>query len=349
MTDEIYMQRCLDLAALGFPEVMPNPAVGCVIVNQNKIVGEGWHKKCGGPHAEVHAINSVKDKSLLANSILYVNLEPCSHHGKTPPCVDLIIKSGIKKVVMGVKDPNPIVAGKGIEKLQQAGIEVVLNVLEKKAIELNRRFFIFHLNHRPYIILKWAQTKDGFIADRSGNSKWISNEHSRILVHKWRTEEMAIMAGTNTIRTDNPMLTARDWPGKNPVRIIIDKKRSLPANMNVFTPDAKVYIFNDHKNSVEENLHYIKTEFNNQLIQQILHHLYLENIQSIIVEGGSRLLHSFTGDGLWDEARIFISDKEFGDGIKPPEIKTKLISETQINGDRLLIYGGEEVPKVWST
>jgi diaminohydroxyphosphoribosylaminopyrimidine deaminase / 5-amino-6-(5-phosphoribosylamino)uracil reductase len=338
MPERLYMQRCLDLALQGFPAVLPNPMVGAVIICNDQVTGEGWHKKFGKEHAEVNAISSVHEKSSLKNSTLYINLEPCSHHGKTPPCTDLIIRSGIPKVIIATKDPNPVVTGKGIQQLKEAGIEVVNGILEKEACELNKRFFTFHKKKRPYIILKWAQTKDGFIAQKNGASKWISTKESRMLVHKWRTEEMGIMTGTNTVKTDNPYLTARLWPGRNPSRIIMDKKLSLPNHLNVFHPDAQVYIFNEIKDLEDSHLHYIKIAFDDILIARILEHLFQRDIQSILVEGGCRLINSFISSGLWDEARIFISKKEFGEGIPAPIIHGTLTGKEISGEDDLHVY-----------
>jgi diaminohydroxyphosphoribosylaminopyrimidine deaminase / 5-amino-6-(5-phosphoribosylamino)uracil reductase len=338
MTADQYMQRCLELASLGFPSVMPNPAVGCVIVFDDQIIGEGFHQVFGGSHAEVNALESVKDKSLLAKSTVYVSLEPCSHHGKTPPCADLLIKSKVKKVVVPITDPNPLVAGQGIAKLKNAGIEVVLGLLQKEAEELNKRFLTYYQKQRPYIILKWAQTTDGFIADQKGNSKWISNDASRLLVHKWRSEEQAILVGTNTAKTDNPQLTTRDWPGNNPLRIVIDQDLTLPKKLHLFDHKVPTIVFNSKKNSDEENLSYVQIDFGKNMPEELLRVLYEQKIQSLIVEGGSNTLQKFIDSNLWDEARVFTGEKNFGKGIAAPELNSTPISTQRIKGDLLQIF-----------
>ncbi len=237
--DELFMQRAIELAQLGIGAVSPNPRVGCLVVHDNKIIGEGWHQKFGEAHAEVNAINSVKDLSLLKESTIYVNLEPCSHEGKTPPCSDLLIKHQVKKVVIANTDTNPLVAGRGVEKLKKAGIAIMTGVLEKEGRELNRRFFTFMEKKRPYIILKWAQTSDGFIAQKNFESKWITNELSRQLVHRWRSEEDAVLVGTRTASHDNPSLTVRDWSGRNPTRIVIDRFLRLNDKLQLFDKKEK--------------------------------------------------------------------------------------------------------------
>jgi riboflavin biosynthesis protein RibD len=286
-TDEQYMSRCLQLAKQGAGMVAPNPMVGAVLVYEGRIIGEGYHGKYGEAHAEVNCINSVRntDRHLIEKSILYVSLEPCNHYGKTPPCSELIIEKKIPKVVIGCMDVYKEVAGKGILKLRNAGVEVVTEVLEKECLELNKRFFTFHQKFRPYIILKWAQSVNGKIGCKNERI-FISNEYSNRLVHKWRSEEPAILVGTNTALQDNPSLTVRLWHGKNPVRIIIDKELNLPSTLNVFNPDAKTIIYNFIKNSTEKNLVYIKLEVEN-FLNQILDSLFEMNIQSLIIEGGS--------------------------------------------------------------
>jgi diaminohydroxyphosphoribosylaminopyrimidine deaminase/5-amino-6-(5-phosphoribosylamino)uracil reductase len=338
MTIKQYMHRCLELAALGFPAVMPNPAVGCVIVYGDKIIGEGFHLAFGGPHAEVNAIESVKDKSLLEKATVYVNLEPCSHHGKTPPCADLLIKHKVKKVVVAISDPNPLVAGQGIEKLKKAGIEVVVGTLKDEASELNKRFLTYHQKKRPYIILKWAQTQDGFIAVEKGNSKWISNEASRMLVHKWRSEEQAILVGTNTAKTDNPQLTTRNWPGKDPLRIVIDSELTLPKNLHLFDHIVPTIVFNSKIDAEEPNLSYVKIDFGKNLIFEMLDKLYELKIQSVLIEGGAFTLHQFIDQKLWDEARVFTGQKNFGKGIAAPKFNAKPISKSLIKGDLLQVF-----------
>jgi diaminohydroxyphosphoribosylaminopyrimidine deaminase / 5-amino-6-(5-phosphoribosylamino)uracil reductase len=330
---ERYMQRCMELARLGLGESAPNPMVGSVIVYENKIIGEGYHHKFGEPHAEVNAINSVTDKTLLPGSTLYVNLEPCSHFGKTPPCCDLIVRNQIKRVVISNSDPNPLVKGKGLKKLKESGTEVVTDVFKKQGEELNRRFFTFHLKNRPYIILKWAQSPDGFI-DVIRNSvkpqqpNWITNEEARMLVHKWRSEEQAIMIGTNTAFIDNPRLNVRLWCGKNPTRIVIDRNLRLPQNIHLFDGSLPTIIFT--QKIVEEmekpNIEYITVPFDDYLPEHVLGELYKRNIQSLIIEGGTRLINSFVNANLWDEARVFTGQKYFNTGIEAPRLEIKSVS-----------------------
>ncbi len=330
------MLRAMELAQNGLGSVSPNPMVGCVIVHDDKIVGEGWHQKYGEIHAEVNAINSVRDQSLLTESTVYVNLEPCAHHGKTPPCADLLVKSQVKKVVIANVDSNPLVGGKGIEKLQSAGIEVETGVLTEKGRELNKRFFTFIEKKRPYVILKWAQTADGFIARKNFDSKWISGDLSRQLVHKWRAEEAGIMVGTYTAKYDNPRLDVRDWSGNNPIRVVIDKKLSLANDINLFDDSVKTLCFNFEKNKKTENIEWIKIG-SSKILNQVVNHLYSKGIQSVIVEGGAALHQSFIEANLWDEARVFKSKNSFEEGIDAARLflphKEELIGE-----DKLLVY-----------
>jgi len=335
MSDTHFMQRALELASLGLGSVSPNPMVGCVIVHEGKVIGEGFHQKYGEAHAEVNAIKDVKDHSLLRDCTAYVTLEPCAHHGKTPPCADLLISKNVGKVVIACRDPFEKVDGKGIEKLQKAGVEVQLGMLEDEAIKINKRFFTFHQQKRPYVILKWAQTKDGFLARENGDSKWISNAYSRQLVHKWRTEEAAILVGKNTAITDNPSLTARDWKGRNPTRVLLDRTLQVPQNNVLFNEEAPTIIFNTVKDHAEGTNSWIKLD--DLTPQQILAHLYEEKIQSIIIEGGSQVLNSFIESDCWDEARVFTSAKEFSEGIKAPILKGNTVGEHSIQGDKLTI------------
>jgi len=341
MKPEIYMQRCLQLAKNGFGKTYPNPMVGCVIVSNNQIIGEGWHQKAGEAHAEVHAINAVKDKSQLKKATLYVSLEPCSHHGKTPPCSDLILKYSIPKVVIGTVDPHSKVAGKGIEKLQKAGVSVEVGVLEKECRELNKRFFTFHQKKRPYIILKWAESADGFLSPTHKEARqpvWITNSYSRQLVHKWRTEEQAILAGTTTVLVDNPSLDARDWKGTNPVRIILDRFGKIPSDFTVKNKAQKTIIFTEQEIfSKDENCIYENIIFDSQLIERICAFLYSLEIQSVLVEGGAKTLTSFIEAGLWDEARVFKGAMMFKEGTKAPSINGILESIKNSNYDELLI------------
>ena len=341
--DEKYMRRCLELAQLGMARAAPNPMVGSVIVYQGKIIGEGYHHKSGQAHAEVNAINSVKDQSLLKESTIYINLEPCTHYGKTPPCADLIIEKKIPRVVIGCVDSFAKVAGKGIEKLKKANCEVKVGILEKESIHLNRRFFKFHEKKRPYIILKWAQTLDGFIdvkrnTNETPDLNWITNNLSKILVHKWRTEESAFMIGTNTARNDNPKLTVRDWNGRNPIRIVLDRNLSLNQNLQIFNSDSKTLIFNEIKSEILNNLEFIKINFDSNILNSILEILYNKEIQSIVVEGGKMLLESFINQHLWDEARIFTGNKYFYDGTKAPCFSGHLINDTMLGDSHLSFY-----------
>ncbi len=336
------MKRCIQLAKSAQGYVAPNPMVGSVIVHNNKIIGEGYHKQYGQAHAEVNAINSVKNKELLRKSSLYVNLEPCAHHGKTPPCADLIVKMQIPKVIIACVDSFAKVAGKGIEKLKKAGCDVTVGVLEKESIDLNKRFFTFHNKKRPYIILKWAETSDGFMdiersPDDHAKNYWITNELAKKLVHKWRSQEDAFMIGTNTAINDNPQLTTRDWTGKNPVRIVIDRNLKLPQNLNLFDNGAKTIVFNSKKDLISDNMEFIKINFDNSL-QEILNKLYLLNIQSIVVEGGRLLLDSFIQNNLWDEARVFVGNKKFIRGLKAPVFKHNPHKIEMIGDSKLMFF-----------
>jgi len=333
------MNRCIQLALNGMGNVAPNPMVGCVIVHNKLIIGEGYHAVFGGHHAEVVAINSVKNENLLRESTLFVNLEPCSHYGKTPPCADMIISKGIPRVVIGTTDPYELVGGKGIEKMKQAGINITVGVLADECRELNKRFFTFHQKKRPYIILKWAQTLDGFIdKERNDNEphiNWITDEKTRMLVHRWRSEEQAILTGTNTILLDDPQLTVREWQGKNPLRLVIDEKLVIPETAKVFDKASSTLIFNAIKSELKGNLEFVKIDFTENVFSQILLLLYKRNILSLIVEGGRETLQSFIDAGLWDEARVFSGNCFFFSGTRAPEIKGKLILSERIGEDNL--------------
>lgn len=340
---EKYIRRCIKLAKNGLGTTYPNPMVGSVIVYKGKIIGEGWHKKSGEPHAEVNAINSVIDKSLLKKSTIYVSLEPCSHFGKTPPCCNLIIENNIPNVVIGTIDPNIKVAGNGIEKLLEAGKKVTIGVLEAECNELNKRFFTFHQKKRPYIILKWAQSQDGFIApSKNVRNKqkpfWITNEFSRQLVHKWRSEEQAILVGTNTIIDDNPKLDVRDWTGNNPVRIVLDQNNRIPKNSHIYNNKMKTIIFSNFENANNgENTIFDIIDFEKNIAQQILKALYKHKIQSVIIEGGLQTLQTFINENLWDEARIFIGNSYFKNGTNVPIIALKNNEKKLIENDILVI------------
>ncbi|UCS94467.1 bifunctional diaminohydroxyphosphoribosylaminopyrimidine deaminase/5-amino-6-(5-phosphoribosylamino)uracil reductase RibD [Echinicola marina] len=332
-----YMLRALELAELGRGKVSPNPMVGCVIVHNNKIIGEGYHQEYGGPHAEPNAIKSVDDKELLKESTVYVSLEPCAHFGKTPPCAHLLVDKQVKKVVIAAYDSNPLVGGKGIKVLEEAGIEVVTGVLEKEARIQNKRFFTAIEKERPYVILKWAQTLDGFIARKDYDSKWISNAYSRQLVHKWRSEEDAIMVGTKTAQYDNPKLNVRDWTGRDPLRIVLDKQLSLDSNLALFDQSIPTICYNLLKDEEQENLKYVKLERDFE-IKDILADLHQRKVQSIIIEGGSHLLQKFIESELWDEARVFTGQSQFETGIAAPKISFPPLASEDIMGDRLEIF-----------
>lgn len=338
---ETYMKRCLQLAKNGLGTTYPNPLVGSVIVYNGKIIGEGWHKKAGEPHAEVHAINSVKNKELLSKSTIYVSLEPCSHFGKTPPCCDLIIQNKIPNVVIGTVDSNIKVAGNGIKRLQEASANVIVGVLEKECYELNQRFFTFHEKKRPYIILKWAETQDGFIAPLQKEEQkpvWITNLNSRQLVHKWRTEEQAILVGTQTVIDDNPQLNARDWVGNNPIRVVIDQNNRIPKTAHVFDNQIKTIVFSNKKSTPSlKNTIFEVIDFQQNIAQQIVDKLFQNQIQSVIIEGGAQTLQTFIDADLWDEARVFIGNCTFEKGVKAPILNTTPFKQEKIGTDELLI------------
>lgn len=336
------MQRCLQLAKLGAGNVAPNPMVGAVLVHDNKIIGEGYHKKYGEAHAEVNCINSVQDalKHLICESTLYVSLEPCSHFGKTPPCTDLVIKNKIPNVVIGCRDSFEAVNGSGIQRLKDAGIHVVTGILENEALELNKRFFTFHREQRPYIILKWAQSNNLKIAGPGHQRMQISNELTNRLVHKWRSEEAAIMVGTNTALHDDPSLTTRLWPGNDPLRIVIDKYLKLPLSLKLFDRSVQTIIMNTIRMEEDGNNIYYKTAENENMVAAILSILKQRNISSLIVEGGAVLLQSFIDAGCWDEARV-ITNKSMviEHGIDAPVLKNNRLSERQqLLSDELCFY-----------
>jgi diaminohydroxyphosphoribosylaminopyrimidine deaminase/5-amino-6-(5-phosphoribosylamino)uracil reductase len=336
-SDELFMLRAIELARNGAGSVSPNPLVGCVIVYENNIVGEGWHQQFGGAHAEVNAINAVKDKAILKDSVIYVNLEPCSHTGKTPPCADLLASHKVKRVVISNEDPNPLVSGKGLKKLKEAGIDVEVGVLGMESRHLNRRFFTFIEKKRPFIVLKWAQTSDGFIARENFESKWISNTSSRQLVHKWRAEEDAILVGYRTAVHDNPRLTVRDWSGKNPLRIVIDKQLNLDRSLHLLDASVPTICYNFIKQEQSPHLAFVRLEEEN-MIEQILADLYKRDVQSLIVEGGAQTINQFLSIGLWDEARVITSLKTFERGVLAPKVQLKPREREMINEDELTIF-----------
>lgn len=346
--DEKFMLRCLDLAIQGQGEVAPNPMVGAVLVHDNIIIGEGFHQSFGKSHAEPNAIRNLVRKELLHEATLYINLEPCSHFGKTPPCANLIIEKNIPKVIIGTTDPNKLVAGNGIKLLKEAGIEVITGVLENKCKALNKRFFTWHIHKRPYIILKWARSADGFIdLERPANSpvgpNWITSQTARTLVHKWRAEEQAIMVGTTTVLKDNPRLNIRDWSGKNPLRVVIDKKLKLNTHYHLLDDSQETLIFTEMAPTLsgkdvtgaKSKTRYASITFDDTAELQMLDFLYRMNIQSLIIEGGAYTLNRFIEKGLWDEARVFTGSVLFSGGVKSPEISGKSIKSHIIGNSQL--------------
>ncbi|MEJ8802471.1 bifunctional diaminohydroxyphosphoribosylaminopyrimidine deaminase/5-amino-6-(5-phosphoribosylamino)uracil reductase RibD [Pontibacter sp. H249] len=339
MSDELYMQRALELAKLGSGYTSPNPMVGCVIVHKGQIIGEGWHQKYGGPHAEVNAVAAVDDKSILPQSTVYVTLEPCSHFGKTPPCADLLISHGVKNVVICNTDPNPLVAGRGIKKLFDAGAQVKVGVLEQQGLELNKRFFTFHSQKQPFILLKWAETADGFIAGADYKQEQISGKLAQRLVHKWRSEEQAIIVGKHTALHDNPRLNTRLWSGQNPLRIVIDKQLQLPQHLHLFDRTQPTVVYNLIKQEEQENLYFVQLQEQKPLLHQIMQDLHQRSILSVMVEGGTFLLDSLLQANLWDEAIVFKSrHKILEEGIKAPLIDAHLYTTQTLGPDQLLHY-----------
>ncbi len=342
-TDEQYMQRCIELARKGAGSVAPNPMVGAVLVHNRQIIGEGWHQQYGQAHAEVNCIRNAEENGfahLITKSTIYVSLEPCAHFGKTPPCSDLIIEKMIPKVVIGCRDPFKEVDGKGIERLKAAGVEVIVDVLKDECIELNKRFFTFHQQQRPYIILKWAQTKNGKIGASGNERLLISNEFTNKLVHQWRSENAAILVGTNTALLDDPQLTNRYWPGKQPLRLVLDKELSLPASLNLFNNDAPTIIFNTKQHREEGQPRYYQLKTDASMVQQMIHALHQLRITSVIVEGGAQLLQSFIDEELWDEARIITNEQlTVEEGLTAPQLTNAAQTCEQVIGtDRIVYY-----------
>ena len=331
------MKRCIDLASRGIGYTYPNPLVGSVIVHNNKIIGEGYHAKYGESHAEVNAINSVGNKELLKESTLYVNLEPCNHHGKTPPCTEAIIKNNIKRIVIGSRDPNRLVNGSGIDKLKSSGCDVVVGVMEVECSDLNKRFFKYHKQKRPYIILKWAESRDGFISPlKSNQSKrkvnWVSGEDSKKLTHKWRSEEHSILVGVQTIIDDNPLLTTRFVDGKNPIRFVLDPNSRIPLDSKVLSEASKTIILSKEENNLIPN--YTKSS-NFENIQLIIGSLYDMKIQSVLIEGGTKTINHFLNNDSWDSIRVFKSNKNIINGIKSPNVDLSKFSKSDIGDDLL--------------
>lgn len=342
---EKYIKRCIQLAKNGLGTTYPNPMVGSVIVLKDVIIGEGWHKKAGEPHAEVHAINSVKDKVLLKNATIYVSLEPCSHFGKTPPCANLIVSSGIKNVVIGIVDSNSKVSGRGVQYLKDNGCNVIVGVLEEECYKLNKRFFTFHTKKRPFIVLKWAETKDGFIdklrdTTSENTPNWISNAYSQQYVHKMRAEEQAILVGTTTALNDNPTLNVRTWTGNNPIRVVLDKTSKIPSDYKLLSDGIKTIVFSEVKHSVDAvgNVIFERIDFSKNVPEQVCEVLFRYEIQSVIIEGGKQTLQSFIDADLWDEAYIFVGNVSFNQGLKAPELNANLVETKKFLDDVLSIY-----------
>lgn len=339
---EHYMHRCIEMARLAAGYVAPNPMVGSVLVFEDRIIGEGYHHNFGQPHAEVNCINSVKEqnKHLIQQSVIYVSLEPCAHFGKTPPCADLIIRNKIPKVVVGCRDPFELVDGKGIEKLENAGIGVITGVLENECKDLNKRFFTFHTRQRPYIILKWAQSKNHKIANKDFSRILISNEFSNRVVHKWRSEEAAIMVGTNTAFYDNPSLNTRHWTGPDPVRLVVDMNLRLTSTLQIFDKKQKTIVFNGLKDEEQDNLIFFKIEKNPSLVNPLLKACYQLNIHSILIEGGSKLLQSFINEKAWDEARVIENNTLIiDDGLPAPVLTNqRFVTFENISTDVISYY-----------
>lgn len=333
------MYRAIYLASLGLGKVEPNPMVGAVLVHDDRIIGEGFHRQFGGPHAEVHAVQDAIHRGfadVLKQSTLYVTLEPCSHYGKTPPCSDLIIQHGIPHVIIGTTDPFPIVNGSGIEKLKAAGVRVETGFLEKECAWMNRRFLTAQTLRRPHVTLKFAQTEDGFMAPPDRNPARISSLQTDILVHQWRTEEQAILVGTNTARLDNPRLNARLWKGRQPVRLVIDRKRSLPKELNLFDQSQPTIVFNEVLDRKDGSIEYIRMDFNGNPVPALLKLVFDRGLHSVLVEGGAWLLEQFILSCSWDEARIITSKKVFGSGLSSPLLNGKIVHRLSVADDQIV-------------
>lgn len=341
------MKRCLELAALGKGHVAPNPMVGAVLVHKGRVIGEGWHRQYGEAHAEVNCLANVADadKHLIPDSTMYVSLEPCAHTGKTPPCASRLVAEKVKEVIICNIDPFEKVGGKGLEILQQNNIATTTQVLDAEGKWLNRRFYTFHQQQRPYIILKWAQSANGYFAPYGNKRYQLTNAYSQVLVHKWRTEEAAIMVGTNTALADDPQLTARLWQGKQPLRIVIDRSLILPGNLKLFDNEVPTWVVNDKKEEQVSNTSYIKLDFDGDMLQALIAKLYAANILSVIIEGGTKLLDSFIGHRLWDEARIFTAGKDIDRGLPAPLIiEGQKAFSTTLESDVLDVYVNKNSP-----
>jgi diaminohydroxyphosphoribosylaminopyrimidine deaminase/5-amino-6-(5-phosphoribosylamino)uracil reductase len=340
---EKYMQQCLDLALKGLGAVSPNPMVGAVLVYEDRVIGTGYHERYGEAHAEVNCLHSVleADKSFIAASTLYVSLEPCSHFGKTPPCADLIIANKIKKVIVACLDPNPLVAGRGVEKLEAAGIEVVTHVLEQESRKINKRFIVFHEQKRPYIILKWAVSVEGNFCPSDKSSFWLSNDESKKMVHQWRSAEDAILVGSGTALADNPSLTVREWQGRNPVRVMLDRDLKTPLHFNIYNEEANTIVFNLHKNEERGYVQWIQLPLKN-FIEAAMKKMYDLHIQSVIIEGGLDILNQCMSLRYWDEIRVIQSNTSLIDGLKAPKIQEKSLHQQQLKQDLIYYYHNEQ-------
>lgn len=337
MTDAQYMKRCLDLAAKGKGSVEPNPMVGCVIVHGNRIIGEGFHVYYGGPHAEVNAFAAValEDAALFRESVLYVSLEPCNHHGKTPPCTDKILASGIRKVVIGTLDPNPMVAGKGAQRLKDAGVSVEIGIEAEACLALNKAFFTFHKLHRPFITLKWAMSKDGYISQADGSPVHFSNAEADKMVHQLRADHMAILVGAKTVITDNPKLTTRLVEGRNPIRMVVDTHGFMAGGFDVFNKEAETILFTTNPDLSVPNAQVVPFEEQGNYIQQIMGGCFHQEIQSVLVEGGAKTLQAFIDGGWWDEMIVIVSSIELGAGIKGPDVTHMEMASTELGDNRI--------------
>jgi len=341
--DTLYIQRCLELAALGGAAVAPNPMVGCVIVHQDRIIGEGYHRQFGGPHAEVRAFQSIRkaDQPLIVKSTVYVSLGPCCVHGITPACTDLLLKHRPAKVVISTLDPHPNVAGRGVAILRGSGTEVKTGVLEMAGKTLNKRFFTFHQKNRPYVTLKWAQTRDGFFAPLNRQQRWITNELCRQVTHRWRSEEMAILVGATTARNDDPLLDDRYWQGRQPVRLVINEKGDLPETLHLFDGSRPTVVFTGSKQQSGSNITFVPLDFARPVLPQVLQYLHKREFHSLLVEGGTRLLDSFIEAGVWDEIRLLEGDAYWGEGLRAPAFKGRLISREALDSNTLSVFGKE--------
>ncbi len=334
---ELYMQRCLELAQRGAGRTAPNPLVGCVLVHDGKIIGEGWHRFYGGPHAEAEALASVHDRTLLPQSTLYVNLEPCVHYGKTPPCVDAIVEAGIRQVYIGTPDPCDLVCGRGIAALERSGCRVHTGLLAESCRNVNRRFFTFHEKRRPYVLLKWAESADGFLG-RDGERTFLSGPIAQVLMHRWRSEEAAVMVGTNTARIDNPHLTVRHWPGPQPLRLVIDRRATLPSDLHLFDGTVPTWVFTELPAENTQQVQYVSVRFDDYAGRNMLEELFHRKVLSVMIEGGKKLLQHFIDLGLWDEARIIRSRKPLGNGLAAPVLHGRPVHRFDLHTDEVFIY-----------